>query len=380
MKLLFVAWAATLLLAASSLCVPLHDAPSANVLSSSTAPLPLSWRVFSWLFTDHPLLEPRLVQTCETCQPYWTTELGKQLLFVRGIRYVDLSAAHASDPHTSHQWTSFVAAQSANKTHFPRSVEYKEQLSKHVFHNISDTGPRKHLAKFTSFRTRYYRSSSGRDSQLWLLQTVKDLAATRKDLSIEVNEFSHSWGQNSIILHIPTAHAENDASQGTTIVGAHQDSTNLIPLLAAPGADDDGSGTVTLLEALRVLLATPHWKPKTPVEFHWYSAEEGGLLGSQDVVRAYKDRGANIKAMLQQDMTAFVKKGTKERVGLPIDFVDTDLRDFVKLLVSEYLHIPSVDTKLGWAASDHASWLKAGYPSAFAIEAPFEDCNMQRIQ
>ena len=37
-----------------------------------------------------------------------------------------------------------------------------------------------------------------------------------------------------------------------TIVGAHQDSQNYKNVFdVAPGADDDGSGTVTILEALR---------------------------------------------------------------------------------------------------------------------------------
>lgn len=38
------------------------------------------------------------------------------------------------------------------------------------------------------------------------------------------------------------------------------------------GADDDGSGTVTILESYRALLASG-FKPHRPVEFHWYSAE-----------------------------------------------------------------------------------------------------------
>lgn len=41
-------------------------------------------------------------------------------------------------------------------------------------------------------------------------------------------------------------------------IGAHQDSVNLLlPMfLRSPGADDDGSGTVTILEAFRVLVAS----------------------------------------------------------------------------------------------------------------------------
>lgn len=62
------------------------------------------------------------------------------------------------------------------------------------------------------------------------------------------------------------------------------------------------------------------------------------------------------------------------------DFVNADLNKFIGLLIGSYLNIPVVDTKLGYAGSDHASWTKAGVPSAFAIEASFEDCNLQRIQ
>lgn len=71
----------------------------------------------------------------------------------------------------------------------------------------------------------------------------------------------------------------------------------------APGADDDGSGTVNLLEAFRVL-AESGFKPSTPVEFQWYAGEEGGLLGSADISAKYNDDGVEVRGMLQLDMTA----------------------------------------------------------------------------
>lgn len=82
------------------------------------------------------------------------------------------------------------------------------------------------------------------------------------------------------------------------------------------GADDDGSGSVTILEAYRALI-TSDFRPVQPVEFHWYSAEvgssicsttvlninaylkEGGLLGSQAVAKDYEARGVNVLAMSQ---------------------------------------------------------------------------------
>ena len=38
------------------------------------------------------------------------------------------------------------------------------------------------------------------------------------------------------------------------------------------GADDDGSGSVTILEAYRALIAAD-FHPERTLEFHWYSAE-----------------------------------------------------------------------------------------------------------
>lgn len=71
----------------------------------------------------------------------------------------------------------------------------------------------------------------------------------------------------------------------------------------APGADDDGSGTVNLIEVFRALVASG-FKPTTPVEFHFNAGEEGGLLGSQGIATSYKNAAKSVKAYVQFDMTA----------------------------------------------------------------------------
>ena len=43
------------------------------------------------------------------------------------------------------------------------------------------------------------------------------------------------------------------------------------------------------------------------------------------------------------------------------------LTNFNKELVDTYLDVPYVETKCGYACSDHASFSKAGYPSSFTI-------------
>ncbi|KAK5002240.1 Leucine aminopeptidase 1, partial [Elasticomyces elasticus] len=165
---------------------------------------------------------------------------------------------------------------------------------------------RHNLEVFTAFHTRYYKSSYGAQSSAWLFGRVNETLATAGALKhgASVKAFEHPWGQSGIIATIP------GKSNKTVVIGAHQDSINLFlpSILAALGADDDGSGTVTILEALRVLLMSQDivaGKGANTVEFHWYSAEEGGLLGSQAIFSSYERAGRDVRAMLQQDMTGY---------------------------------------------------------------------------
>ena len=115
---------------------------------------------------------------------------------------------------------------------------------------------------------------------------------------ISLEYFTHPFPQSSIIARFEPK--IRNFSHPLTIIGAHQDSANyLFPLLPAPGADDDCSGTVSILEAFRILAESGYTPKNGPVEFHWYAAEEGGLLGSQAIARYKKESGASIGAMME---------------------------------------------------------------------------------
>jgi Zn-dependent M28 family amino/carboxypeptidase len=194
------------------------------------------------------------------------------------------------------------------------------------------------LGPFTLFQNRFYNSSTGVESSLWLQETVQNLITESGATGASVKAFPHTFPQNSVIATIP------GLSNATIVLGAHQDSVNWADKdqehNRAPGADDDGSGSITILEALRVLLEDPDikaGKAANTVEFHWYAAEEVGLLGSEDVWQAYKKEGRIVKGLLQQDMTGYSKgttdKGKPEAVGVITDFVDTPLTEFIKSII-----------------------------------------------
>lgn len=285
-----------------------------------------------------------------------------------GDNFMDITATHHTYPFIVH-------AQRA-KAEYPAEPAHNKTI-KALSKKLQKDNLRKHLASFTSFHTRYYKSRYGIDSANWLYDQVNEtiVAAGADKYGTTVRKFSHDWGQFSIIATIP------GKSNKTVVIGAHQDSINLFlpSILSAPGADDDGSGTVTILEALRVLLKSKDVRKgqaDNTIEFHWYSAEEGGLLGSQAIFSTYAREGRDVKAMIQQDMTGYVEKtlaaGEPESVGVITDFVDPDLTDFIKLIVTTYCDIPYVLTKCGYACSDHASASKYGFPSAFVIESDFK--------
>ncbi|RDL39890.1 Peptide hydrolase [Venustampulla echinocandica] len=302
----------------------------------------------------------------------WVTEEEKWELRRNGQQFMDIT----DTPNLGTLRTA-----SKKEVKFPKKPVLHKELAP-MMQNLSKATMKANLEHFTSFHTRYYKSDYGRQSSEWLLEQVqtliKDSGADKH--GAHAKHFPHSWGQHSIIATIP------GQTNSTVVVGAHQDSINLFlpSILSAPGADDDGSGTVTILEALRVLLSSSNiitGKAANTVEFHWYSAEEGGLLGSQAIFSEYEKTGRDVKAMLQQDMTGFVQgtldAGLKESVGVITDFVDPGLTDFIKKIVTQYCDIPYIETKCGYACSDHASASKAGYPSAFVIESAFENSAKQ---
>lgn len=222
------------------------------------------------------------------------------------------------------------------------------------------------LKSLTGFKNRYYRSSYGTKSSEWLFQQVKKIVTANKGtLNVNVSQFSHAWPQKSIIVKIKGSEIPDEV----VILGGHQDSINQSDELegVAPGADDDGSGAVSVLEALRATLAAK-FVPKRTLEFHWYAAEEGGLLGSQDIAREYQEKGTKVVAMLQLDMTGFPKKEDSD-IGIVTDYTDQALSELITNMVPNYTDLQANPFECGYGCSDHASWNEYGFPSAFAFES-----------
>jgi len=224
----------------------------------------------------------------------------------------------------------------------------------------------KDLTPFTEFHTSYYKSQYGVQSSDWWYDHVQEVVneANKKGLKVTVTKIKHEkWPQSSTVARIEGL----GDNQETIIMGAHQDSINGEDPMngRAPGADDDGSGSVTQLEIFRVLLLNGY-QPKRPVEFQWYAGEEDGLLGSRDLAAQYKQANRVVAGMMQLDMTGYPEANPD--VGIQTDFTTPDLTELLRKVVSTYTKYSHKDFKCGYACSDHGSWFEAGYPTARPAE------------
>jgi len=191
---------------------------------------------------------------------------------------------------------------------------------------------------------------------------MKDICKTK----CSVEFFSHTWLQPSVIARIP------GASDERVILGAHLDSIVTGNVNNAPGADDDASGVAGVLEVARLLVESNLQFNRT-LEFHFYSAEELGLWGSQAIANAYAKENVNVYAMIQYDMIGYCSpllEGKLERPpALVLDeFVDRDLTLCLFKIGEQAVGRKFDETACGYACSDHGSWTRAKYRSAFPKE------------
>ncbi len=181
------------------------------------------------------------------------------------------------------------------------------------------------------------------------------------------------YKQPSLVVKI------GDSNEPGIVIGAHMDTLGAL-WGKMPGADDDGSGSVTVLEVARTLLASGmHFKK--PIYFIWYSAEEEGLVGSQHVVADFKAKKIPVSEVIHMDMTGYANQNDPT-IWLISDNTDKSLTSYLETLTNTYVKQPVKYTSCGYACSDHATWTQNGFKAAIPFEAQFgkDDPNIHSAQ
>jgi hypothetical protein len=152
-----------------------------------------------------------------------------------------------------------------------------------------------------------------------------------------------------------------DLADEYVIVGGHIDSWD-----GATGAQDNGTGVATTIEAARLLMEAGA-RPRRTIRFMLWTGEEQGLLGSRAYVEAHPELMDKISAVLVHD------GGTNYLGGIsgPEALVD-QLRDACEPLVDLNPTMPFEVVQNGGLSrgggSDHVPFVGKGVPGFFWIQ------------
>jgi hypothetical protein len=214
-------------------------------------------------------------------------------------------------------------------------------------------------SRLDTIRTRY-TSTAKNSSAIWYLYEKY------QTLGLDSVKF-HPYGSDSNVIATKV---------GTTypgkywIIGGHLDNTSETPTTYAPGANDNGTGTIMALIAAKYLAP---YRFKYTIRFMGWNGEEQGLLGSDAHARQARTRGDSIKGVLNGDMIATDTSGkdsvriyNANRAGA-ITISDTFKR--CNTVYGIGLRPGVFTTTI--TGSDHYSYHQQGYSAILAIESDF---------
>jgi Iap family predicted aminopeptidase len=134
------------------------------------------------------------------------------------------------------------------------------------------------------------------------------------------------------------------------VVGSHLDHIGRGNL----GADDNASGCAAVLGLAERLSEDTHYPT---IEFHWYTGEERGLIGSKAYVKNPRAPISYYKVMLNLDMIGRLnRKGLSGQRTFPYNPI-------LKRLYVKYPFAEGITWAKDTSDSDHSSWWRAGVPA-----------------
>jgi leucyl aminopeptidase len=259
------------------------------------------------------------------------------------------------------------------------SADYKIQYIKQVHQLFNEINPNSmwdQLTQLTSFRDRAAVHESGVQAAYWIKSQLEDwiIKSGRDDVTLVLIQPSGTYPGTDVRLIQPSIVVKiGDSNLPAVIIGAHIDtmatcgetiSCDKLPDTfdkgPRPGADDDGTGVVTVMELTRSLLSsTLHFQK--PIYLIFYAGEEAGYVGSKSIVKEFKDKNIPVSAVMQLDMTGLACKNDFT-MWLHLDkYTNKNLTLYLQDLVNFYIKRPVNISTIGEGGSDDMMWGMSGF-------------------
>lgn len=199
--------------------------------------------------------------------------------------------------------------------------------------------------------SRYYTNPFNARAAEFIFQKFEELGYTP-----EIHTFNNGRGENIIATKMGTRYPEKEF-----IICGHYD--NMPSGNRAPGADDNASGTVAVLEAARLL---KNFDFDYTIRFAAWDEEEIGLVGSRHYAQRAASQQQQIIGVLNLDMIAWDSNNDFKYTIATNDASQSFSNDFI---ASTAMYQPRLNHGYHFTtASDHAAFWENGYPAMLVIE------------
>ncbi|MGI6717854.1 MAG: M28 family peptidase [Bacteroidales bacterium] len=207
------------------------------------------------------------------------------------------------------------------------------------------------------YGTRRYNSPQAVEAQNWIKEHFE-----RYGFDVELQDVEDYNSKNVIAVKqgskIPDEYV---------VCGSHYDSFTYWG--AAPGADDNATGTAGMMEIARII---SEYDFDRSIVICTFTAEEIGLVGSDAYATRCAEQNMNILGYFNIDMSGYLAPGNQMKTSVICPSSANDLYEFYKSNVEIY--VPQLEVEKGslWGGdSDHTSFNENGYVGIY----PFENAN-----
>merc|ERR1719277_1195013 len=232
-----------------------------------------------------------------------------------------------------------------------------------LLEQVSQSSIRDSISKLQSYTSRNSASgSAGLDPAAeWASQQL-----TNAGFRVTRDNFRNGYTPQIVAELIGT-----ESPEKVVVLGAHLDSIagwGSRPTSRAPGADDNGSGSSSVLEFARIIASTGA-RFKNTLRLCLFTGEEQGLIGSRALARRWRNEGVNVIAMVNVDMMGYRRSGTPINIVVMTRASDPALTNIARATASTYL--PSyANANTSGCCSDQQSFHENGFPAVGFFESP----------
>ena len=151
------------------------------------------------------------------------------------------------------------------------------------------------IQSLQDFQTRFLFANTRDSVAAWIQSQFIRFGFT--GVQLDSFQYQGTWQTNVVATLTGSVYPEK-----VYVFGGHHDSySSGDPMIFAPGADDNASGTAAVLEIARIIMQSSY-QPKSTIKFITFAAEEYGLWGSKHYADYALNQGMDIKLMINHDM------------------------------------------------------------------------------